>query len=74
MLWDDQQTDSARIQVYSIINIDGILPVLPYDFAIVPDDSVVLKASTIVVIQRRSTPIRLILAFKLTYLLRTNGI
>ena len=29
-----------------IINIDGILPVYPYEFAIVPSDSVVLKAST----------------------------
>lgn len=29
------------------INIDGIVPVLPYDYAVVPNDSVVLKASTI---------------------------
>ena len=29
------------------IDIDGILPVLPYDYAVVPGDSVVLKASTI---------------------------
>lgn len=30
-----------------IINIDGIVPVLPYDFAVVPRDSVTVKASTI---------------------------
>lgn len=30
-----------------IINIDGIVPVLPYDFAVVPNDSVTVKASTI---------------------------
>lgn len=29
------------------INIDGIVPVLPYDYAVVPNDSIVLKASTI---------------------------
>ncbi|PKR80640.1 hypothetical protein CW751_09735 [Brumimicrobium salinarum] len=29
------------------INIEGIVPVLPYDYAVVPNDSVVLKASTI---------------------------
>lgn len=29
------------------INIDGILPVIPYDFAVVPEDSVTVKASTI---------------------------
>ncbi len=29
------------------IDIDGILPVLPYDFAVVPIDSVTVKASTI---------------------------
>tara|TARA_B100000508_G_scaffold141093_1_gene146594 strand:- start:107321 stop:112435 length:5115 start_codon:yes stop_codon:yes gene_type:complete len=29
------------------INVDGILPVLPYDYAVVPEDSVVVKASTI---------------------------
>ena len=29
-----------------IINIDGILPVYPYEFAVVPNDSVVIKAST----------------------------
>lgn len=29
------------------INIDGILPVLPYDFAVVPNDSVTVRASTV---------------------------
>jgi hypothetical protein len=29
------------------ISIDGILPVLPYDFAVVPNDSVTVKASTV---------------------------
>ncbi len=29
------------------IDIDGILPVLPYDFAVVPIDSVTVKASTV---------------------------
>ncbi|MFA5574537.1 MAG: C25 family cysteine peptidase [Brumimicrobium sp.] len=29
------------------INIDGIMPVWPYDYAVVPKDSVVVKASTI---------------------------
>lgn len=29
------------------IDIDGILPVIPWDFAVVPDDSVTVKASTI---------------------------
>jgi len=30
-----------------IINIDGIVPVSPYEFAVVPDDSVTVKGSTI---------------------------
>ena len=30
-----------------IFDIDGIYPVWPYDFAIVPDDSITLKASTL---------------------------
>ncbi len=30
-----------------IFNIDGIYPVWPYDFAIVPDDTITLKASTV---------------------------
>lgn len=29
------------------IDIDGIIPVIPYDFAVVPNDSVTVKASTI---------------------------
>jgi hypothetical protein len=29
------------------INVDGIQPILPYEYAVVPDDSVTLKASTI---------------------------
>jgi len=29
-----------------LINLDGIVPVIPYEFAVVPDDSVTVKAST----------------------------
>ncbi|MDX1651753.1 MAG: C25 family cysteine peptidase [Brumimicrobium sp.] len=36
-----------QISVNYFINIDGIIPVLPYDYAVVPEDSVVLKASTV---------------------------
>jgi hypothetical protein len=39
--------DNNQITANFFVDIDGILPVLPYDYAVVPDDSVVLKASTI---------------------------
>lgn len=36
-----------EVKVNYFINIDGIIPVLPYNYAVVPSDSVVLKASTV---------------------------
>ena len=36
-----------EINTSLFINVDGIMPVLPYDYAVIPNDSVVLKASTI---------------------------
>lgn len=36
-----------QITANFFINVDGILPVLPHNYAVVPNDSVVLKASTI---------------------------
>lgn len=36
-----------QVSATFFINVDGIMPVLPYDYAVVPDDSIVLKASTI---------------------------
>ena len=36
-----------EISTSLFINVDGIMPVLPYNYAVVPSDSVVLKASTI---------------------------
>ncbi len=46
---DEQYDEINNNQVVKslLINIDGILPILPIDFAIVPSDSVSLKASTI---------------------------
>ncbi len=41
------ETNNNRVVKNLFINIDGIQPVAPYDFAVVPKDSVVLKASTI---------------------------
>ncbi|RYM32865.1 hypothetical protein ERX46_12470 [Brumimicrobium glaciale] len=39
--------NNNEIKIDHFINIDGIAPVLPYNYAVVPNDSVVLKASTI---------------------------
>ena len=36
-----------EISTTLFINVDGIMPVLPYNYAVVPNDSIVLKASTI---------------------------
>ncbi len=41
------EINNNTVSTVLFVNIDGILPILPYDFAIVPDDSVVVKASTI---------------------------
>jgi len=43
--YDEYGNNEARVDFF--INIDGIIPVLPYNYAVVPDDSVVLKASTV---------------------------
>lgn len=46
----DEQYDEINNNQLSktlFINVDGIQPVLPYEYAVVPDDSVTLKASTI---------------------------
>ncbi len=46
----DEQYDELnnnQISKTLFINVDGIQPVLPYEYAVVPDDSVTLKASTI---------------------------
>jgi len=42
-----EEFTNNQIKYDYFINIDGILPVYPYDFAVVPRDSVVVKASTI---------------------------
>jgi len=46
---DEQYDEFSNNQIMKdfFINIDGIVPVLPYNYAVVPSDSVVLKASTI---------------------------
>ncbi|GAA0874464.1 hypothetical protein GCM10009118_08720 [Wandonia haliotis] len=41
------EVDNNRIVRTFFIDVDGIVPVLPYDFAVVPRDSVVIKASTV---------------------------
>lgn len=41
------EINNNQITKTLFIDIDGILPVLPYDFAVVPIDSVTVKASTI---------------------------
>lgn len=41
------ETDNNQIVKTLFINIDGIIPVVPYDFAVVPDDSVTVRASTV---------------------------
>lgn len=44
-LYDEYGNNEVTVDLF--INIDGIMPVLPYNYAVVPNDSVVLKASTI---------------------------
>ena len=39
--------NNNEVKVDYFLNIDGIVPVLPYNYAVVPNDSIVLKASTI---------------------------
>lgn len=41
------EVNNNQIVKTLFINIDGIIPVVPYDFAVVPDDSVTVRASTI---------------------------
>lgn len=41
------ELNNNQITKTLFINIEGILPVLPYDFAVVPIDSVTVKASTV---------------------------
>ena len=45
----EQYDEFGNNQITSnfFLNVEGILPVLPYNYAVVPNDSVVLKASTI---------------------------
>jgi hypothetical protein len=46
----DEQYDEVsnnQVVVTKYISIDGITPIIPYEFAVVPDDSVSLRASTI---------------------------
>ena len=43
-----EETENNQILNKTLfINVDGIVPVVPYDFAVVPGDSVTVKASTI---------------------------
>lgn len=46
---DEQYDEVGNNQIVRnlIIDIDGIVPVIPYEFAVVPNDSVTVKASTI---------------------------
>lgn len=41
------ELNNNQITKNLFIDIDGILPVLPYDFAVVPNDSITVKASTV---------------------------
>lgn len=41
------EVNNNQLVVPFLINIDGIQPIIPYQFAVVPEDSVVVKASTI---------------------------
>ncbi|GAB5418310.1 MAG: hypothetical protein Crog4KO_15860 [Crocinitomicaceae bacterium] len=40
------ETNNNQISRNLLINLDGIVPVIPYEFAVVPNDSVTVKAST----------------------------
>lgn len=42
-----EEVNNNRLDYNFFLNIDGILPVYPYDFAVVPYDNVTVKASTI---------------------------
>lgn len=42
----DEINNNQVVKSY-FLNLDGILPVVPYEFAVVPDDTITLKASTI---------------------------
>ena len=46
---DEQYDELNNNQIIKIlfIDVDGIIPVVPYEFAVVPNDSVTVKASTI---------------------------
>lgn len=44
-LYDEYGNNEVTVDL--TVGIDGIIPVLPYNYAVVPKDSVVLKASTI---------------------------
>lgn len=46
---DEQYDEINNNQIVKtlFIDVDGILPVIPYEFAVVPDDSVTIKASTV---------------------------
>jgi hypothetical protein len=44
-IYDESGNNEVSTELF--IDIDGITPVLPYNYAVVPKDSVVLKASTI---------------------------
>lgn len=44
-IYDESGNNEVNVELF--IDIDGITPVLPYNYAVVPNDSVVLKASTI---------------------------
>ena len=43
--YDEVSNNQLNFNIY--INIDGIVPVIPYEFAVVPEDLVTVKASTI---------------------------
>ncbi|MCR9172703.1 MAG: C25 family cysteine peptidase [bacterium] len=40
------EVNNNQITKNLLINLDGIVPVIPYEFAVVPEDSVTVKAST----------------------------
>lgn len=41
-----EEVTNNEISRTLLINLDGIIPVIPYEFAVVPNDSVTVKAST----------------------------
>lgn len=42
-----EEINNNQVNVPLFLNVDGIIPVIPYDFAVVPYDTVTVKASTI---------------------------